>query len=229
MAAFLAQHATIVFVVLALGWLALVIVLLVLLMLIGRWKTAFNEKDWTLVPTLQATHLTHALRVNAAQVARLHEVTERALEATQETRAEFGILGADLDKKSEEIRVLRMGQEFHHRKALMLAAVRALDAISIDAAADGDPQTTLRGIAVELAEALDDNHVETFAPQVGTLVPTRGADVGAARLVPTSDTTLVGTIASVERPAYIARGPNGTEEILKAASVSVYTTEENEQ
>lgn len=229
MTAFISGHATMVFIVLASGWVLAILMLVLLLMLVGKWKTAFSEKDWTLVPTMEGAVMVRAAETTAAQMKRLEEAVLAAAETTRETREEFGILGRDLDTKAEEIRTLRMGAEYHHRKALIRAAIRALEAIGIDQAAGTSPETTVRGIAVDLEEALEDNHVECFLPPVGERVPTRGVEAASARRLFTTDSTLVGTIASVERPAYIASGPGGFEELLHPAAVTVYVLEESAQ
>lgn len=229
MTAFISDHATIVFIVLASGWALAILALVLLIVLVGKWKTAFSEKDWTLVPTLEGTAMLRATEVSVVQMKHLEEVVLSASEATRQTREEFGILGRDLDAKAEEIRTLRMGSEFHHRKALIRAAIRALEAIGIDKAAGTSPEITLRGIAVDLEEALEDNHVECFTPPVGERVPTRGVETASSRRLVTTDSALVGTIASVERPAYIASGPGGFEELLHPAAVTIYVLEENAQ
>jgi hypothetical protein len=229
MTAFISDHATIVFIVLASGWALAILVLVLLIVLVGKWKTAFSEKEWTLVPTLEGTAMVRAAEVSSVQMKRLEEVVLAAAEITRETREEFGILGRDLDAKAEEIRSLRMGAEYHHRKALILAAIRTLEAIGIDQAAGATPETTFRGIAIDLGDVLEENHVECFMPLVGERVPTRGVESAKARRIVTTDSTLVGTIASVERPAYIASGPGGFEELLQSAAVTIYVLEESVQ
>ncbi len=216
-------------VILVIGWLGLFLALALMIRLTGKWKTAFNEKEWTLIPTLEGTAMLHAIKINSDRLERLQEATLEAVDATRATREEFGILGTELDKKSQELQIMRMGQEFHNRKAIILAAIRALEAIGIDAAAGDDPHNTLRGISVDLTEALEDNHVVTYVPPVGERIPTRGVDAGSARHTPIAEHTLVGTIASVERPAYIATGPSGDEEVLKAAVVTIYVQQEDSQ
>ena len=236
MSAFFSNHATAVFIALALGWVALVIVLIILVTLVSKWKTAFNDKEWTLVPTLDAASWierinknTHAVNALADATHRAEETAQRTLEAAEGTRKEFGILGPQLDLRDQQITELRMGQEYHHRKALLLSAVRALTAISVDAQAEDDPLMTLAGIRIDLEEALEENHVEVVTPTIGATLPARGVDAGSARHIPTPDEALVGTIASVERPAYIARGPAGSEDVLRPAAVSVYITMEKSQ
>ncbi len=216
-------------VILLIGWVGLFLALTLMIVLAGKWKTVFKEKEWTLIPTLEGKAMLRAIKLNSDWLERLQEATLDAVDATRATREEFGILGTELDKKSQELQTMRMGQEFHNRKAMILAAIRALEMIGIDKAADGDTHKTLHGIFTDLTEALDDNHVATYMPSVGERVPTRGVDVGSARYTPTAEHTLVGTIASVERPAYIATGPSGDEEVLKAAVVTIYVQQEDSQ
>jgi hypothetical protein len=229
MTAFLTEHSTIVFIVLASGWALAILSLVLLIALVGRWKTAFGEKDWTLVPTMEGSAMVRAAELSTMQMQRLEEVVRAAGEMTRETREEFGILGRDLDAKAEEIRALRMGAEYHHRKGLLATAIRALEAIGIDEAAGTSAETTVRGIAVELEDALEENHVQCYFPPLGERIPARGVEAASARRRSTSDTTLVGTIASVERPAYIAAGPSGSEELLHPAAVTIYVLEEAAQ
>lgn len=212
-------------IVAAAGWLALIVVLILLVLLTGRWKTAFAEREWTLAPTPALATVEASLEAHASHAAMLEESVRTSLEEARATREAFEILGRELDGKSAEIRDLRLGAEHHHRRALILSAIRALEVIGVDRDAGSDPDQTLRGLEVELSEALEDNHVEIHYPAVGERIPMRGVDAGASRLVTTADEALVGTIASVERPAYIVRGPGGDEETLKPAAVTVYVSE----
>ena len=81
MTAFLTEHSTIVFIVLASGWALAILSLVLLIALVGRWKTAFGEKDWTLVPTMEGSAMVRAAELSTMQMQRLEEVVRAAGEA----------------------------------------------------------------------------------------------------------------------------------------------------
>ncbi|MEI7626574.1 MAG: hypothetical protein WCK06_10565 [Actinomycetota bacterium] len=213
--------------VLAVGF---ILTLTLLISLTRKWKTSFTNREWTLVPSLEAAKMTDAIDSNRRALSSLNSSTQQAqamsqhaLDAITETRKEFGILGVALDAKDKQIAALEMGQEFRHRKAMILAAVRALDIIEVDAAAGESSEQTLRALAIDLRESLEDNHVEIYTPEIGTRIhDARGVNASSARHERTNNQALVGTIAAVERPAFIAVGAGGREEVLRPARVSIY-------
>lgn len=213
---------TVELIALAVGWVALLLVLVLLIILVRKWKASFREREWVLIPSPDGERMVNAIETNVEHAMRLEEVARGSMAASEATREDFSILRTQLDAQAEEIRDLRRGEAQLHRRPFVLAMVRALDAIEVDEAAGTDPRTTLQGVQLDLRETLEDNRVEIVFPQVGDSLPARGVDAGAARHLETSDSALVGTIASVERPAFIAIGPGGAEDLLRPASVTVY-------
>ncbi len=206
------------------SWVLVALLAITMLVAVRKWKAAFKNKDWTLTPTLAVGDLTAALAAAQDELARLRSATFEARDASQGVREEFAILGRELDARTQEVRELRMGQAFVAQRPFMAASVRAIDAIESDRDLASSPITTLRGIEVDLMELLEDHGVEVVTPAVGDRLPARGVDPGSADYVPTGDAAKVGTLASVDRPAYIAVGPDA-EVVLKPAAVSIYVDE----
>ena len=210
------------------SWSLLLLVLLGAFLIARKWKVAFADRDWTLTPTLAVSEVATTLMKARADLEAARQAAIDAREATAATQEEFGILGRELDARTNEVRELRMGQAFSAQRPFMAASVRALDAIAVDSAAGSDPQQTIRGIEIELRELLEDHGVEVVTPSVGSPLPARGVDPGSAKRVPTPDASKVGTIAAIQQPAYIATGP-GSEIILKPADVTIYVGEADRQ
>lgn len=216
------------------GWVLSLLLALLLLRLVGRWRTAFENKEWLLVPSGQASQLQAALLALAQTTGnQLERVSERvaaagddvrtSTAAIQETRAEFSILRDELDSKTREVAALRLGQEFHVRRPVLMRVIRALDIIDDDLTNQRDIRQTVEGVRVELRECLEDNAIFIHTPTPGTrLSEAKGVDAQGARQEPTQDEALWGTIASTDRPAYVARGPQGAEEVLVPAKVRVF-------
>jgi hypothetical protein len=216
------------------GWVLSILLAALLVVLVGRWKTAFEYKEWLLMPSdharqlqgalqaLEKTTLTHLERV-AHRVASAGDDLRSVNAAIQETGAGFSILREELDNKTKQITALRLGQEFHVRRPVLVRVIRALEIIDDDLSHQRDMRQTLEGVRVELRECLDDNAVSVHTPETGSrLAEAKAIDVQNARLEVTDDEALKGTIAATDRPAYIARGAQGFEEVLVPAKVRVY-------
>lgn len=213
---------TVQLIALVVGWVALLLTLILLIALVRKWKASFREREWVLMPAPDGERMLTTIEMNAEHAMRLEEVARGALEASSATREDFSILRTQLDLQADEIRDLRRGEAQLHRRPFVLAMVRALDAIEVDQSAGTDPTTTLTGVRIDLLETLEDNHVERVLPAVGSRLPVRGVDAGSMRSIESDDPNLIGTIASVERPAFIAVGPGGQEDLLRPALVTVY-------
>ncbi len=209
---------------LAASWVLVALLAVTMLVAVRKWKAAFADKEWTLAPTLEVGEITAAVASAQDELEFLRGATLEARDASQGVREEFAILGRELDARTQEVRELRMGQAFVAQRPFMAASVRAIDAIEYDRDLASDPIKTLQSIEVDLTELLEDHGVEVVTPAVGDRLPARGVDPGSARHVPTGDAAKVGTLASVDRPAYIAVGP-AAEVVLKPAVVSIYVDE----
>ncbi len=209
---------------LAASWVLVALPAVTMLVAVRKWKTAFADREWTLTPTREVGKLAAALTSAQDELARLRDATFEARDASQGVQEEFAILGREIDARRQEVGELRMGQAFAAQRPFMAASVRAIDAIKCDRDLASDSINTLRAIEVELTELLEDHGVEVVTPAVGDRLSARGVDPGSARHVPTGDAARVGTLASVDRPAYIAVGPN-PEVVLKPAAVSIYVDE----
>ena len=216
------------------GW-SLALLLGAALVLQSRhWRASFKTKEWLLMPDDQATKMQDLLQALAhtvivkserlgERIAATGEEARAAGEAVRLTREEFSILRDELDRKSKDVAILRMGTEYHVRRPVLLRVIRSLDIIEDDLKYDRDLRQTIEGIRVELRECLEDNAVSIVEPAVGTpIAEARGVDAQGARREPTSDEALCGMIAGVSSPAYIARGHQGSEEIIVPARVRVY-------
>lgn len=216
------------------GWILCVVLAAYLLVKQRLWRVAFENKDWLILPSdtghqlasgLQSleARVSDASHLIAKRVEQTNRAAEVAAEETKGAREEFGILRHELDIRQKELKAMQLGQEFHHRRSALLRIIRAIEIINDDMANQREPEGTLEGVRVELAECLDDNRVVAVKPSVGQRVgDAADYDPGSARRQPATDPALRGTVASVECPAYIATGPNGQREVLVQARVTIF-------
>lgn len=216
------------------GWSLCLLLVAYLIIKQKKWRAAFETKEWLLLPSETAHQVIRSLESLANMVSNTAEqvavradlakgASVRAVEETRGMREEFGILREELESRHKELKASQLGQEFHYRRAVLMRVIRALEIIDEDAAQTLDPSKTIHGIKVELEECLQDNHVHIQQPNVGQrIADTVGFDSRSARREPTDDPSLRGTVASVERPAYVVTGPRGLQETLVPARVTVF-------
>ena len=218
-----------------LGWLLSLLLVVYLIRAQAGWRTAFENKEWLLLPSESAAdmtgvlqrlvHNTHDLESSLRGSAQTHSKGVESLSQTiQDTRAEFAILREELDRKTREIADLKLGHEFHARRPVLRAVAHAMQIID-EATHSGEPsESTLVGVATELRECLEDNRViaRTFEP--GTkLADAKGVSSQESIREPAADHSLKGTIGETLRCAYVVIGPSGTEDIVRPARVKIYT------
>ena len=208
-----------------LGWVTALALTLFLHRALTKAKLTYKQREWVLVPSTELQRAASLLTrsVESADTAATNAVA--ASEAVAGAREEFSILRSELQDKSDEVKSLRLGAEFHARKPLLVGLARVKAMIDDDQGADIDPSQTLAGVRVEIDEILESHHVELAAPTVGGSIDQRGNDMGRVGYVATRDAALFGQVASVERPALVYQGPNG-EELLAPARVHIYREKE---
>lgn len=216
------------------GWLVSALLATLMLYLVGRWRTAFQTKEWLLLPSDHATRLGSGLEALCDQTVRSLESVVNACNAntrqaaaaasaTAETRGEFSILRDELDRKTREIADLKMGHEFHHRRPVLRRLIHALQIIEEDTAASRDVAETLQGVLVELRECLEENSIVTLENPPGTrLAEAKALDVAGSVKEPAPEESARGTVVETTRPAYVARGPNGAEVVLVQSRARIY-------
>lgn len=216
------------------GWLVAALLATLMLYLTSRWRTAFETKEWVLLPSDHATQLNAGfLQLCDRTVQSLESVVNAcnansrqaaaAAAATQETRGEFCILRDELDRKTREVADLRMGHEFHHRRPLLRRLIHVLQIIEEDTAASRNVVETLQGVLVELRECLDENSIATLENPPGTrIAEARALDVAGSAKEPAPEESARGTVAETTRPAYVAVGPNGVEVVLVQSRARIY-------
>jgi|GEM_PF-4766047 len=217
------------------GWLLSLLLVVYLIRAQAGWRTAFENKEWLLLPSESAVvitdalqrlvHNTHGLASSLSGSAQTHSKGVESLsQAIQDTRAEFAILREELDRKTREIADLKLGHEFHARRPVLRAVAHALQIID-EATHSGEPsESILAGVATELRECLEDNRViaRTFEP--GTkLADAKGVSTQESIREPAADDSQKGTIGETLRCAYVVIGPLGTEDIVRPARVKIYT------
>lgn len=216
------------------GWLVALLLAGLLLLLVWRWRTAFETKEWLLVPSLQASRLVERMEAVeaaatamqkrvAAGMAKQADAVGAVTANVQEARGEFAILAEDLERKAREIKDLRMGHEFHSRRPVLRAVAHALQIIEEDAAGGVEPRATLEGIHAELLECLENHAVSRVVNAPGTrLADARGVSVrdSTREAAPADDRK--GTIGETLRSAYVAAGLGGEEEVLIQSKVRIY-------
>ena len=225
------------FAVSASGWLTAFLLAALLLFVFRRWRIAFETQTFLMLPSSQADLLKRSLEDVVATLHQLNKATgqqtSRFSSALTEiggvvsnTRNEFLILREDLVTKSEEIKSLRLGQEFLHQRSVLLRMVRALEIIDDDGRHDRDPAKTLTGVRIELEECLEDCGVVAVSPPIGEPVSKAShVDSRMMMYVGSRDPSKYGLVASVESPAYVYRSPNGGEAMLTPSRISVFVEE----
>lgn len=203
----------------------LLIFLSLALITVRRWKTSFGDREWTLVPNGLATAATHGMSTVASELRRGSGELEMLTTAISGTREEFSILRGELEAQRAEIERLRGGVALEYQRPLLGVLVRSLEIIGSDSAAAIDPNKTLRGVEVEISDALDDHGIELWAPDVGAVAAGAGLDLARAKHIPTSDQRLIGTIAMVHRRGFVHRTSQDRRTVLLAPQLSIYVSE----
>jgi molecular chaperone GrpE (heat shock protein) len=217
------------------GWILSMLLAVYLIRAQSRWRAAFENKEWLLLPSTSAANMTAQLQSLAHQTTALQDgvlgsthvhtkSTDALTKAIQDTRAEFAILRDELDRKTKEIAELKLGHEFHSRRPVLRAIAHALQIIEEDAHGGTNPESTLAGVASELRECLQDNNVSDRTYEPGTrLSDAKGVSTHESIKEPAPEDGLRGTIGETRRSAYMVIGPTGAEEILRHARVKIYT------
>jgi hypothetical protein len=216
------------------GWLIAVLLALVLLRLNQQWRTSFRNREWLLVPSAEGQSYLWGLQQLIQAFARTRDTLEHSqstvvdavaagAHTTDTTRREFTVLREELERRTEELEAARAGVDLWHRRAVLRAIARASEMIRDDRALNRDAQSTLDGLAVELEECLDQNRVTLRYPTVGApLASDSTVDLTTVIREPTTDDSLRGTIASVDRPAYVAERADGKIDVLLPARVRIF-------
>lgn len=218
-----------------LGWLLSLLLVLYLIRAQAGWRTAFENKEWLLLPSERAAHMTDVLQRLVHSTGGLESSlsgstqshrkgVESLSHAIHDTRAEFAILREELDRKTREIADLKLGHEFHARRPVLRAVAHALQIIE-EATHSGEPsESTLAGVATELRECLEDNRVIARSFEPGTkLAEAKGVSTQESIREPAADASMKGTIGETLRCAYVVMGPSGAEDIVRPARVRIYT------
>ena len=217
------------------GWLLSLLLIVYLIRAQAGWRTAFENKEWLLLPSDGAANIIAAVQRLAQNTqgldSRLRGSTqthkkgvESLSEAIRDTRAEFAILREELDRKTREIADLRLGQEFQARRPVLRAVAHALQIIEEGTHSGEPPESTLAGVATELRECLEDNRVIARSFEPGTkLADAKGVSTQESILEPAADDSLKGTIGETMRCAYIVIGPSGAEDVVRPARVKIFT------
>jgi len=218
-----------------LGWLLSLLLTVYLIRAQAGWRTAFENKEWLLLPSERAAdmtdvlqrlvHNTHGLASSLTGSTQSHlKGVESLSQAIQDTRAEFAILREELDRKTREIADLKLGHEFHARRPVLRAVAHALQIIEEGKHSGEPPESTLAGVATELRECLEDNRVIARSFEPGTrLADAKGVSTQESIREPAADDSLKGTIGETMRCAYIVIGPSGAEDVVRPARVRIYT------
>jgi len=217
------------------GWMLSLLLALYLIRAQEKWRAAFENKEWLLLPSHTANQLEDGLRQLADHAAALtNRVQESATKSSRHvdavaqaihgTRSEFAILREELDRKTNEIANLKMGHEFHSRRSVLRAVAHALQIIEEDQACGRNSEATLDGVAVELRECLQDNNVVAKKYDPGMrLSDAKGVSTQESIKEAASEDSLKGTIGETIRSAYVVLGPAGDEEVLRHARVRIFT------
>jgi hypothetical protein len=217
------------------GWMLSLLLALYLIRAQGKWRAAFENKEWLLLPSHSAHQLEEGLQRlahhAAALTSRVQESAtksskhvESVSQAIHDTRSEFAILREELDQKTKEIANLKLGHDFHSRRPVLRAVAHALQIIEEDQACGRNSEVTLDGVAVELRECLQDNNVVVKKYEPGMkLSDAKGVSTQESIKEPASEDSLKGTIGETIRSAYVVVGPAGDEEVLRHARVRIFT------
>jgi len=216
------------------GWLFATALIYYLVLVQKRWRTAFETKEWLILPSTHAatiesrlhslgTSVQTASTESSKYIAAALHASKDAASQCRGAREEFQILREEIDLKQKEIKMLQIGMDFHYRRPVLMRILKALDIIKEDQANNRELQTTIAGVMVELAECLEDNQISEHHPTVGAVAATEpGFDLGKAERIENPDEQKKGTIAAVLRPGYAINGALGKIEILVPARVQVF-------
>ena len=216
------------------GWFLALALGLVLVQLTQQWRTSFRNREWVLMPSSESQKQLWGLQRVAETIAVGNESVQQALlgttesvrsevQASEASRKEFAVLREELERRSSELEAARVGVDLWHRRAVLRAISRAVEMIRDDRERERDVRSTLDGLLVELEDCLQENRISLHFPEVGA--PLDGdSTIDLARVVrePSPDELRRGTIAAVERPAYVALRLDGKQEVLLAARVKVF-------
>jgi hypothetical protein len=201
----------------------------------GKWRAAFENKEWLLLPSHAAHQLEDGLQQLAHHAAALTSRVQESVtkssrhvdavaQAIHDTRSEFAILREELDQKTKEIANLKLGHDFHSRRSVLRAVAHALQIIEEDQACGRNSEATLDGVAVELRECLQDNNVVAKKYEPGMrLSDAKGVSTQESIKEAASEDSQKGTIGETIRSAYVVVGPAGDEEVLRHARVRIFT------
>jgi hypothetical protein len=218
----------------ALGWGTALVLAIALLLVHRPFRLALRDEQLMVFPSSIADDVaaalprleggiattTRRLGEHSSSVATQLRDVSAAVRAASEVQA---VLRDDIASKASEIRQLRLSHEYHARQPVLRRIAHAIAAMDADTRTGVDPATTLAGVRVELEECLEDNHVRTQWPTVGSrLTEVLGIDPRQTVRTSTPNDELRGTVAEAMRPVYVVRGPNGHEEPLLPAIVKVY-------
>jgi hypothetical protein len=204
------------------------IVMLVLLgyVAIRRWKIAFREREWTLVPNSFASAASSSIDSLHASVNQSVSGLGALTDTVASSREEFSILRAELEAQRAEIERLRSGALLDYQRSVLGVIVRSLEMIEADHETGVPADKTLLGVRVELSDALDDHGIEPWAPEPGSVVSGIGLDLSRAKHVPTKDPSLVGRIAKIHRRGFVYSPGTERRAVLLPPQLSVYVSEQ---
>lgn len=156
--------------VLAFAGLSIAYVLSVILAFyaVRRWKVSLRGQEFTVVPNEFVNRASHDLNSLGAHVAGTGSAMNELAGSVQATREEFGILRREIDAQRAEITTLRAGALLEYQRSVLGAMARALEIIESDLVRDVPSEKTLKGVRVELADALDEHGVQQWVPEVGS-------------------------------------------------------------
>lgn len=167
------------------------------------------------------------LRDLATKVAAGGSDARQALDAAQSASEELRLVGRALDESRAEVARLRKGEAVVIQAPLLRAMVWALATIEQDVKAGTEASVTLQGLEAEISERLEAFGVVERTPTVGDLASEcslidRSDPRSVVKYPSAPEPELAGTIAEVERPAFVLNA-SGEAVVIQHAVVHVYS------
>jgi len=141
-----------------------------------------------------------------------------------ESQSAFAILQEELNRKTKEIELIRLGNDYRSKRPLLISLARAFDIIAHDGSCQNAPaETTLKGVGTELREAIEDHGIVSLLyPQGTCLAEALAIDHANSTRMPSMSDDDKGKISETLRPAYVLKEGDNIRDILIPALVRYY-------
>lgn len=206
------------------------LLLLVVLVYLGlknftNFRATIENKEWVLAPATHIDQVTQVAALLQDRVARLTTEVMALAASLEERREHLQLLTASIAERDAQLRLANLGVEYHARQKSLKSLAQIAEILEIDTRSGVEATKTVGGIKTEIEQLLEELGVITYEPKVGEKLPQRGVSLKQVKTAPAPSPEKVGTVKSVESPAYLYVGANEQEVVLQPMSVTVYANQ----